>query len=105
MRAAAMHPAPATYLSQAESAHRLGNDMEHTHRRSLKALLEGLNEEIITTNKPRRIECGAPDLAITRKSDGLIVGLEAKDGRAGPLKLAWSPRKTSASPSPRTPPK
>ena len=100
-----MHPTLATYLRQVGSAHRFGNDMEHTHRPSLKALLEGLNEEIITTNKPRRIECGAPDLAIPRKSDGLIVGHpKARDGRAGRLKPAWSPRKTSASPSPRRPP-
>jgi len=78
--AAAMHQALTIYLKQVESAHRLGNDTEHTHRPALKALLESLREEITATNEPKRIACGAPDLVITRNSDGLIVGhVEAKD--------------------------
>ncbi|MEP6664424.1 MAG: DNA methyltransferase, partial [Verrucomicrobiota bacterium] len=75
-----MNQAFSNYLRQTESAHRLGNDTEHTHRPALKALLENLNDEITATNEPKRIACGAPDLVITRNNDGLIIGhVEAKD--------------------------
>lgn len=68
------------YLQRIESAHRQGNDTEHTHRPALKWLLESLDPRVIATNEPRRIECGAPDLAITRKKDHLLIGnVEAKD--------------------------
>jgi hypothetical protein len=68
------------YLERIEAAHRLGNDTEHTHRPFLQALLESLGEAVTVTNEPKRIECGAPDLVITRKKDGLVVGhAEAKD--------------------------
>jgi hypothetical protein len=70
----------AAYLGRIEAAHRLGNDTEHTHRPSLQALLESLDDTIAVTNEPKRIECGAPDLVITRKKDSLVLGhAEAKD--------------------------
>jgi Type ISP C-terminal specificity domain/N-6 DNA Methylase len=74
-------PSPvALYLRQVETAHKKGNDTEHTHRPALKALLEILNPQIVATNEPKRITCGAPDLVINRKKTGLLVGhLEAKD--------------------------
>jgi hypothetical protein len=75
-----MNQSLAAYLGKIEAAHRLGNDTEHTHRPALKALLEALDPAIAVTNEPKRIACGAPDLAITRKQDGLAVGyVEAKD--------------------------
>jgi hypothetical protein len=34
----------------------------------------------VVTNEPKHIQCGAPDLAVTRKKDGLVLGhVEAKD--------------------------
>jgi hypothetical protein len=70
----------AEYLKRIESAHKLGNDTEHTHRPALKWLLEALNAKITATNEPKRIDCGAPDFVLTRKTDFLIVGYaEAKE--------------------------
>jgi hypothetical protein len=70
----------AAYLRAIESARRLGNDTEHTHRPALKALLEALDPSVVVTNEPKHIQCGAPDLAVTRKKDGLVLGhVEAKD--------------------------
>ena len=68
------------YLRKIEAARRLGNDTEHTHRPALQALLESLNPSVAVTNEPKRIQCGAPDLVITRKQDALVLGhVEAKD--------------------------
>ena len=68
------------YLRRIEAAHRLGNATEHTHRPALKDLLEALDARIVVTNEPRRIECGAPDLVITARKNGLLLGhAEAKD--------------------------
>ena len=78
---AAAKPSPIlVYLRKVEAAHEQGNDTEHTHRPALKALLEALDSRIVATNEPKRIECGAPDLVITRKKDKLLQGhVEAKD--------------------------
>ena len=68
------------YLRRIEAARRLGNDTEHTHRPALQSLLESLSDLIDVTNEPKRIACGAPDLVVTRRQDGLILGYaEAKD--------------------------
>src|ERR1017187_7728266 len=68
------------YLRSIEAAHRQGNDTEHTHRPALKTLLETLDPRIVATNEPKRIKCGAPDLAINHKKNGLLIGnVEAKD--------------------------
>jgi hypothetical protein len=68
------------YLRSIEAAHRQGNDTEHTHRPALKTLLETLDPRIVATNEPKRIQCGAPDLVITRKKSTLLIGhVEAKD--------------------------
>ncbi|MGP8198510.1 MAG: N-6 DNA methylase [Limisphaerales bacterium] len=68
------------YLRRIEADHREGNDTEHTHRPALKSLLETLNSRITATNEPKRIACGAPDLAIIQKNSGLLLAhVEAKD--------------------------
>ncbi len=58
-----------------------GNATEHTHRPALKMLLESLDVNIEAVNEPRRIECGAPDFVVTKKStDHPTIGyIEAKD--------------------------
>jgi hypothetical protein len=66
------------YLTQIEQAYKAGNATEHTHRPALKILLEALQPNIIATNEPKRIECGAPDYIITRK-DIPLGFVEAKD--------------------------
>ena len=57
-----------------------GNATEHSHRTALKVLLESALEGVIATNEPKRIECGAPDYAVSRKQGGMTIGYaEAKD--------------------------
>ena len=72
-------PAPlAAYLSAVAADHARGIATEHTYRPALKELVEALDKDLIATNKPSRIECGAPDFIITRRD--LPVGyIEAKD--------------------------
>lgn len=66
------------YLSTLEQDIKQGQATEHTHRPTLKALLESLAPEVKAINEPKRIACGAPDLAVLKS--GLLVGhVEAKD--------------------------
>jgi predicted helicase len=55
-----------------------GNATEHTHRSALKTLLQGVLSEVVATNEPRRIDCGAPDFVVT-KGSATIGYVEAKD--------------------------
>ena len=70
-----------TYAKSLNENLALGNATEHTHRSALKTLIESIRDGISATNEPKRIECGAPDYAVTK--DGptpLTVGyVEAKD--------------------------
>ena len=66
------------YVRRLNDSISLGNATEHTHRPALKALLEAAFPGVTATNEPRRIECGAPDFAVSR--NGATVGyVEAKD--------------------------
>ena len=68
------------YVKELQANVSQGNATEHTHRTALKRLLESAVAGIVATNEPKRVECGAPDYAINRKQNGLIVGyVEAKD--------------------------
>ena len=70
-----------TYVRGLNDNLALGNATEHTHRSALKTLIESIRDGVTATNEPKRIECGAPDYAVTK--DGptpLTVGyVEAKD--------------------------
>ena len=70
-----------TYVRSLNDNLALGNATEHTHRSALKTLIESIRDGVTATNEPKRIECGAPDYAVTK--DGptpLTVGyVEAKD--------------------------
>ena len=74
-------PSPVSeYLQRLERAVKRGDATEHTHRPTLKDLLEALNDKVVATNEPKRSECGAPDYVIARKRDQLSAGyIEAKD--------------------------
>ncbi len=54
------------YLQQVEDALSSGDATEGALRPVLKQLVESLAPDIIALNEPRRIECGAPDLAVQR---------------------------------------
>ena len=71
-----------TYRRQIQRELQAGNATEHTHRPALKTLIESLVPGITATNEPKRVECGAPDYVISRKSPHGPVSLgyvEAKD--------------------------
>ncbi len=71
-----------TYRRQIERELQAGNATEHTHRPALKTLIETLAPGVTATNEPKRVECGAPDFAVSRKAAHGPVTLghvEAKD--------------------------
>lgn len=49
------------YLSKIQKTIRTGKATEHSHRPTLKDLVESIADGIIATNEPKREECGAPD--------------------------------------------
>ena len=57
-----------TYRRQIQKELQAGNATEHTHRPALKSLIESLAPGVTATNEPKRVECGAPDLVISRKA-------------------------------------
>ncbi len=70
------------YFRQIEGNLRRGNATEHTHRPALKSLLEALERNVVATNEPKRVACGAPDFVVTDSSVAapLTIGyVEAKD--------------------------
>ncbi|NLF64954.1 MAG: hypothetical protein GX579_10175 [Chloroflexi bacterium] len=66
------------YLKKIEQQLVLGSATEHTHRPTLKELLEGCSPGVVAINEPKRIACGAPDLVVL-KNDLTVGYLEAKD--------------------------
>ena len=70
------------YRRQIEKELQAGNATEHTHRPALKALIESFTSGVTATNEPKRVECGAPDFAVTEKRGHgpVTIGhLESKD--------------------------
>ena len=66
------------YIDQLNIRFKAGNSTEHTFRGDLQTLLESINPEILATNEPKRIQCGAPDYILTKNN--IPVGyIEAKD--------------------------
>jgi predicted helicase len=66
------------YLGELSQNLKHGDATEHTHRPALKALLESIGKDIVATNEPTRILCGAPDFNITR-SKVPLGHVETKD--------------------------
>ena len=55
-----------------------GISTEHSYRGDLQTLLESLLPELMVTNEPSRISCGAPDYILTKRN--IPIGyIEAKD--------------------------
>ncbi|MEX2411741.1 MAG: N-6 DNA methylase, partial [Candidatus Paceibacterota bacterium] len=66
------------YLNSIEKRYKAGISREHSYRGDLQQLLENLLPELLVTNEPARVACGAPDYILTKK--GVPVGyIEAKD--------------------------
>ena len=66
------------YLRELQKNLSTGAATEHSHRPSLKVLLEATSDGVRAINEPRRVECGAPDYIVTRA--GTPIGyVEAKN--------------------------
>jgi len=66
------------YLQKINKRYQTGISREHSYRGDLQNLLESLLPDILVTNEPARVDCGAPDYILTRKN--IPVGyIEAKD--------------------------
>jgi len=65
------------YIKSINKRFKTGIATEHTYRSDLQILLETLSHDVLVTNEPTRIDCGAPDYIITK--DNIPVGyIEAK---------------------------
>ena len=60
------------YIEAVAGAYATGKATEHSYRPAIKALVEGLAPDLVATNEPKRIECGAPDVILAK--DGVPVG-------------------------------
>ena len=67
-----------TYIETINKRYITGISREHSYRGDLQTLLETLSPDVLVTNEPARIKCGAPDYVLTRK-DIPIGYIEAKD--------------------------
>src|ERR1035437_7685886 len=66
------------YIDKIHKRYITGISREHSYRGDLQNLLESLAPDVMVTNEPARVACGAPDYIITRKS--IPVGyIQAKD--------------------------
>jgi len=67
-----------TYIENINRRFKTGISTEHTFRGDLQTLVEKAGDNVLATNEPERIKCGAPDFIITKK--GIPIGyIEAKD--------------------------
>lgn len=66
------------YLEIINKRFKTGISREHTYRGDLQTLLMTFLPDILVTNEPSRVDCGAPDYVLTKKD--IPVGyIEAKD--------------------------
>ena len=66
------------YINRLNQRYQTGIAREHAYRGDLQNLLEAMLPEILVTNEPAHIACGAPDYILTRKH--IPIGyIEAKD--------------------------
>jgi len=68
----------AQYIDELNRRYQTGISREHSYRGDLQTLLESILENVLVTNEPARVACGAPDYILTK--DGIPIGfIEAKD--------------------------
>ncbi len=66
------------YINAAQKQYKSGIAGEHAYRPALQNLLEDLIPDVLATNDPKKIKCGAPDFILSRNK--IHVGyIEAKD--------------------------
>ncbi len=68
------------YICELNKQFRTGIAREHSYRPALQQMMSSILVDMVVTNEPARIDCGAPDYIISRKSDNIPVAfVEAKD--------------------------
>jgi len=66
------------YIDKVNTLYKTGNAREHSYRGDLQNLIMAILPEVLVTNEPARVACGAPDYVLTKKD--IPVGyIEAKD--------------------------
>jgi len=66
------------YITDINKEYKTGRATEHSYRGYLQTLIKTLVTDVMVTNEPTRVKCGAPDYIITKKD--IPVGyIEAKD--------------------------
>lgn len=66
------------YIEKLSTRYKAGISTEHSYRGDLQNLLESIATDVLVTNEPARVACGAPDYILTKKN--IPVGyIEAKD--------------------------
>ncbi|MEM0543416.1 type ISP restriction/modification enzyme [Flavobacterium sp. j3] len=68
----------AQYIAKIDTLYKTGNAREHSYRGDLQNLIMAILPDVLVTNEPARVDCGAPDYVLTRK-DVPIGYIEAKD--------------------------
>ncbi len=66
------------YITKIDTLFKTGNAREHSYRGDLQNLIMAILPDVLVTNEPARVACGAPDYVLTRK-DIPIGYIEAKD--------------------------
>ena len=65
-------PSLAAYVAEVSRIHSAGMATEHSYRSAIMKLVGALTPNLVATNEPKRIACGAPDIILTEK--GVPVG-------------------------------
>jgi hypothetical protein len=69
-----------SYVTALDTRYRSGIAREHSYRGDLQNVLQSALPNVLITNEPARIACGAPDYILTQKATSIDVGyIEAKD--------------------------
>jgi len=68
----------AEYVDRINARYKTGITTEHSFRGDLQTLIESLVPDVMATNEPTRVKCGAPDYILTKKNIPLGY-IEAKD--------------------------
>ena len=66
------------YIDKINTLYKTGNAREHSYRGDLQNLIMAILPDVLVTNEPARVDCGAPDYVLTRK-DVPVGYIEAKD--------------------------
>lgn len=66
------------YIDKINTLFKTGYAREHSYRGDLQNLIMAILPDVLVTNEPARVDCGAPDYVLTRK-DVPIGYIEAKD--------------------------